>query len=198
MEVRDARPEDADVVAAIIADGLAAKYRPALGDAATRAIAALVRHDLEAGTGSRHLVAELDGRIPGAVHLVTGGSPQAGVASTLVRTVGWRTALRAILVLSLLAHEGIRPDEAYLDELAVADWARRRGVGRALLEACAREGRRAGRRRLTLWVTTDNAPARALYAAAGFEETRRRRMLAGRLVFRAPGASLMARPLAPG
>ena len=196
--VRDARPEDADAVAAIVADGLAAKYRPALGGAAARAIAALVRHHMEAGTGSRHLIAELDGRIAGAVHLVTGGGPPSGTTATLVRAVGWWTTLRAILVLSLLAHEGIRPDEAYLDELAVAGWARRRGVGRALLEACIREGRRAGRRRLTLWVTTDNAPARALYAAAGFEETRRRRMLAGRLVFRAPAASLMARPLAPG
>lgn len=198
MIVRDARPDDADAVAAIVADGLAAKYRPALGGAATRAIAAMLRHDMEAGPGSRHLVAELDGRIAGAVHLVTGGGPPRGMTSALAREVGWRTALRAVLVLSLLAHEGVRPDEAYLDELAVAGWARRRGVGRALLEACVREGRRAGRRRLTLWVTTDNAPALALYAAAGFEETRRRRMLAGRLVFRAPAASLMARPLAPG
>lgn len=198
MTVRDARPEDADAVAAIVADGLAAKYRPALGGAAARAIAALVRHDMETGTGSRHLVAEVDGRIAGAVHLVTGGGPPAGMTSTLVREVGLWTALRAVLVLSLLAHEGMRPDEAYLDELAVAAWARRRGVGRALLEACVREGSRAGRRRLTLWVTTDNAPARALYAAAGFEEMRRRRMLAGRVVFRAPAASLMARPLAPG
>lgn len=198
MLVRDARADDADAVAAIVADGLAAKYRPALGDAAARAIAALVRRDLEAGTGSRHLVAELDGRIAGAVHLVIGGTPPPGMTATLVRAVGPWTALRAIAVLSLLAHEGVRSDEAYLDELAVAPWARRRGVGRALLEACVREGRRAGRRRLTLWVTTDNAPARALYAAAGFEETRRRRLLAGRLVFRTPGASLMARPLAPG
>jgi ribosomal protein S18 acetylase RimI-like enzyme len=196
--VRDARADDADAVAAIVADGLAAKYRPALGDAAVRAIAALVRHDLEAGTGSRHLVAEVDGRIAGAVHLVTGDGPPAGMTRTLIRAVGPWTALRALVVLSLLAHEGVRPDEAYLDELAVAPWARRRGVGRALLEACVREGRRAGRRRLTLGVTTDNAPARALYAAAGFEETRRRRLLAGRLVFRTPGASLMARPLAPG
>ena len=100
--VRDARPEDADAVAAIVAHGLAAKYRPALGGAAARAIAALVRHDMETGTGSRHLVAELDGRIAGAVHLVTGGGPPTGMTSTLVRAVGWWTALRAILVLSLL------------------------------------------------------------------------------------------------
>jgi ribosomal protein S18 acetylase RimI-like enzyme len=185
-------------VAEIVADALAAKYRPALGGAAARAIAALVRHDLDAPGGSRHLVAELDGRIAGAVHLVTGGGPPPGVASTLARAVGPWTALRALVVLSLLAHGRVASDEAYLDELAVAGWARRRGVGRALLEACVREGRRAGRRRLTLWVTTDNAPARALYASAGFEETRRRRMLAGRFVFRAPATSLMARPLAPG
>jgi ribosomal protein S18 acetylase RimI-like enzyme len=196
--VREARPEDADAVAAIVADGLAAKYRPALGNAAAPAIAALLRHGVEAGTGSRHLVAELDGRIAGAVHLVTGGSPPPGMTAALVRAVGPWTALRAILVLSLLAGGATRPDEAHLDELVVADWARRRGVGRALLDACVREGRRAGRRRLTLWVTTDNAPALALYAAAGFEETRRRRLLAGRLLFRAPGASLMTRPLAPG
>ena len=91
--VRDARPEDADAVAAIVAHGLAAKYRPALGGAAARAIAALVRHDMEAGTGSRHLVAELDGRIAGAVHLVTGGGPPSGTTATLVRAVGWWTAL---------------------------------------------------------------------------------------------------------
>jgi ribosomal protein S18 acetylase RimI-like enzyme len=195
--VREARPEDADAVAAIVADGLAAKYRPALGDAATPAIAALVRHGVEAGTGSRHLVAELDGRIAGAVHLVTGGAPP-GMTAALVRAVGPWTALRAIVVLSLLSDGRAGRDEAHLDELAVAGWARRRGVGRALLDACVREGSRAGRRRLTLWVTTDNAPALALYAAAGFEETRRRRLLAGRLLFRAPGASLMTRPLAPG
>jgi ribosomal-protein-alanine N-acetyltransferase len=79
----------------------------------------------------------------------------------------------------------------------VAAWARRRGVARALLAACEAEARRVGRHRLTLWVTIDNAPARALYEGCGFRESWRRAWLIGRLVFRAPGAILMEKPLSP-
>ena len=74
--------------------------------------------------------------------------------------VGWPRALRAMAVLSLLGGGRVRRDEAYIDELGVAGWARRRGVGGALLGGLRAEARRAGRRRLTLWVTIDNAPAR--------------------------------------
>jgi len=80
---------------------------------------------------------------------------------------------------------------------SVDAWARRRGVASALLEACADQAHAAGRRRLTLWVTIDNAGGRALYEATGFAESRRRRWLVGRLLFRAPGAILMERRLAP-
>ncbi|WP_436736587.1 N-acetyltransferase family protein [Streptomyces sp. BBFR102] len=52
--------------------------------------------------------------------------------------------------------------------LAVREEARGRGVGRALLRACAAEARAQGARRLTLRVLGHNAPARALYAAEGF------------------------------
>ncbi|MFJ9738209.1 GNAT family N-acetyltransferase [Streptomyces sp. NPDC101166] len=52
--------------------------------------------------------------------------------------------------------------------LAVADEARGRGVGRALLRAAVEEARRRGARRLTLRVLGHNAPARALYASEGF------------------------------
>jgi len=52
--------------------------------------------------------------------------------------------------------------------LAVADWARRHGVARALLRAAYAEARRQGAGRLTLRVLGHNAPARALYAAEGF------------------------------
>ena len=196
--VRDAEEADAAPVAEIVAEGLASKYRPALGGAAARGIAALLRRDLHEVPSSRHLVAELDGRLAGAVHLALDVAGDTGFPTTLARELGWRAALRATLVMSLIGHGRMAADEAYVDELAVADWARRRGVARALLDACAQEGRRADRSRLTLWVTTDNVAARALYAAAGFRETRRRRWIAGRLLFRAPGAILMELPLAPG
>ncbi|MGW1779870.1 N-acetyltransferase family protein [Streptomyces sp. NPDC002143] len=52
--------------------------------------------------------------------------------------------------------------------LAVAEEARGRGVGRALIRAAVEEARRRGARRLTLRVLGHNAPARALYEAEGF------------------------------
>ncbi|GAA2931561.1 GNAT family N-acetyltransferase [Kitasatospora cinereorecta] len=52
--------------------------------------------------------------------------------------------------------------------LAVAEWARGRGIARALLRASYTEARRQGAGRLTLRVLGHNAPARALYASEGF------------------------------
>lgn len=52
--------------------------------------------------------------------------------------------------------------------LAVAERARGRGIGRALLRASFDEARRQGARRITLRVLGHNAPARALYEAEGF------------------------------
>lgn len=52
--------------------------------------------------------------------------------------------------------------------LAVDTWARRRGIGRALLDAACEEARRQGARRITLRVLGHNTPARRLYESAGF------------------------------
>ncbi|MFJ8884389.1 GNAT family N-acetyltransferase [Streptomyces sp. NPDC102402] len=52
--------------------------------------------------------------------------------------------------------------------LAVAGWARRQGVARALLRAAYAESRRQGAGRLTLRVLGHNTAARALYEAEGF------------------------------
>ncbi|MFI6013852.1 GNAT family N-acetyltransferase [Streptomyces sp. NPDC051243] len=52
--------------------------------------------------------------------------------------------------------------------LAVADEARGRGVGRALIRAAVEEARRRGARRMTLRVLGHNAPARKLYESEGF------------------------------
>jgi ribosomal protein S18 acetylase RimI-like enzyme len=195
--VRLAEEADAEAIAEIVADALRDKYRPALGAAAERGIAALVRRDLRSVATSRHWVAELDGRVAGAVHLVLDHEPDADFAAALAPAVGWALAIRATLVLGMIARGRMAPDEAYIDELAVAGWARRRGVARALLAACEEEGRRSGRARMTLWVTIDNAAARPLYEGAGFREARRRRWLVGRLIFRSPGAILMERRLSP-
>ncbi|MYW20732.1 GNAT family N-acetyltransferase [Streptomyces sp. SID2955] len=50
----------------------------------------------------------------------------------------------------------------------VAEQARGRGVGRALIRAAVTEARRRGARRLTLRVLGHNTPARKLYESEGF------------------------------
>ena len=57
-----------------------------------------------------------------------------------------------------------------LNDLFVAERARRGGVARALLEAAAAFGRAEGAAGLVLETTVDNAAARALYRAAGWNE----------------------------
>ncbi len=61
-------------------------------------------------------------------------------------------------------------DEIHVLNIATALEARRRGVGRALMEEAAAEGRRRGARLSTLEVRRSNAPAIALYRELGYRE----------------------------
>ncbi len=65
--------------------------------------------------------------------------------------------------------------EAELITIAVDPAARRKGTGRALLDAFHALARARGAATAFLEVAEDNAPARALYRAAGWRETGRRR-----------------------
>ena len=60
--------------------------------------------------------------------------------------------------------------DGYVGELAVAEHAARRGVGRALLAAAERWAAGRGLRRLTLETGAANGTARAFYAALGYQE----------------------------
>ena len=66
-------------------------------------------------------------------------------------------------------------DEGEILNLAVAEAGRRRGLGRALVEAILGALRDRGVQQIYLEVRESNAPARALYAAFGFKEVGRRR-----------------------
>lgn len=173
---------------------LADKFRPALGRAAARAMAAVVADDLERGVG-RYWVAADGGGIQGAVHLIFGGEPTSRFLRVICRSTGPATTLRAYLVMSALGTGAIGRDEAYVEELVVAERARGRGVGRRLLEACVDDARRAGRRRLSLHVTTNNEAALSLYRSMGMLTVGERPWLLRRRLFRAPGMAHMQRPI---
>jgi ribosomal protein S18 acetylase RimI-like enzyme len=192
--IRRAAPEDAPAIAAVLVEALGDKFRPAFGRHAERAMAAVVRHDLLRPALS-YWVAEREGRVVAAVHLALEQEPDPGFAARVGAAAGWLVAARAMLVLTILAHGRLRPDEAYVEELAVAADARRTGIGRALMGVCEAEARRRGKARLTLWVTENNPAGVGLYRSLGFTVRRRRRWLFGGLLFNAPSALFMEKPL---
>ncbi len=63
--------------------------------------------------------------------------------------------------------------QAFVAYTAVEPASRGRGIGRAMLEAAEERARKMGLGYLSLMVTDDNAPARALYDRAGFVTERR-------------------------
>jgi len=65
-------------------------------------------------------------------------------------------------------------DEGEILNLAVAEGGRRRGLGRALVEAIVAALSERGVRQIYLEVRESNAAARALYAAFGFKDVGRR------------------------
>lgn len=72
--------------------------------------------------------------------------------------------IRTVLPTPLASNAHVRQ----IQGLAVADRARGRGIGRALLRASCDAARRQGALRITLRVLGHNVPARALYEAEGF------------------------------
>lgn len=82
-------------------------------------------------------------------------------------------AVEGALVGVLVGHTVL--DELEIHVVAVDDRARRRGLGRALVEATLAEARARGVTRAFLEVRVSNAAARALYRAVGFVDSDVRR-----------------------
>ncbi|MEU9985574.1 GNAT family N-acetyltransferase [Streptomyces sp. NPDC048045] len=85
----------------------------------------------------------------------------------LLAELGGRIAgyIRVVPPTRLAANAHVRQ----IQGLAVADEARGKGVGRALIRAAVEEARGRGARRITLRVLGHNAPARRLYESEGFK-----------------------------
>lgn len=73
--------------------------------------------------------------------------------------------------------------DAWIEDVFVRERARRRGLGRALVELAIERARERGCRRIELDVDEDNAPALRLYRELGFSEAmkaKQRSLLMGR------------------
>ncbi len=78
-----------------------------------------------------------------------------------------------LLLLYDIPDEVTLVDQAFVAYMAVEPASQGRGVGRALLEAAESHAAARGLRYVSLMVTDENAPARALYERAGFVTERR-------------------------
>ena len=85
------------------------------------------------------------------------------------REAGWIAELDGRRAGSIFCIAGDKPGVAALRALFVDPSARRRGIGRMLVERCIEFARAAGYGRMELGTTSDLADARRLYDAAGFE-----------------------------
>ncbi|HYW55279.1 MAG TPA: GNAT family N-acetyltransferase [Dongiaceae bacterium] len=78
-----------------------------------------------------------------------------------------------LLLLYDVPDEVTGTEQAFVAYTAVEPLARGRGAGRAMMDAAEGYARARGLRYVSLMVTEDNAPARALYDKAGFVTERR-------------------------
>ncbi|MFE3497506.1 GNAT family N-acetyltransferase [Streptomyces sp. NPDC059175] len=131
----------------------------AAGSAAGSASGSVVGAAAGRGAGLTEGIGSEGADRPGAVG---GAAPDAGVPAARPRRISGYIRIRTPVPLPCNAH--VRQ----IQGLAVASWARGRGVGRALLRAAADEARRQGASRITLRVLGHNAPARLLYASEGY------------------------------
>jgi GNAT superfamily N-acetyltransferase len=144
-EIRDARPADAEAIAAINAAGWRAAYagiieRDRLAALPVGAWAREIRANLEdASGGTFSLVAEIDGEPVGSCFVLGPGRD---------RDLG--------------------PDIAELVAIYVDPPRWRRGIGSALLLAAHERAARAGFAEMSLWTLSANEAARAFYERHGW------------------------------
>jgi ribosomal protein S18 acetylase RimI-like enzyme len=187
VDIRPARMDDVYPVLSLHREAFADKFGAAFGvRGVARGVEAMAEAWRRQGPAALRgmLVAWADGRVVGTITLRTWemGSDDSGAAEVAFHQVlGAWGAFRSIFALSLLDH-AIGRDEGYITDVAVLGPYRRRGVAQALLARAEEEARLRRKRFLSLYVSTANAGAHALYARVGFTDRRTRRSLLAALV----------------
>ncbi len=177
--VRPASVADRGAVGEILTSGFFEKFARIFGPHPERVKGILS----ELPPSGRVYVAELGGKVVGTLTLVTGEEKPSPLWPVLRRHLPFARALWALLILLLLGTAAPDPDTAVIEAVAVLPEARGRGVGRALMSRALEEARRAGRRRVALYVVEGNEPAVRLYTSLGFRKERTVPLLLGSLLF---------------
>ena len=173
--IRPARPEDEqDAVELLLASG--GEVYPRLAGSSERArsiLTAAYRHPGNTASAEVVTVAEVDGRVAGALAAfpVAEGGRRARryMRLSLARLPPWCWP-RALRLFDS-RRPAPPPRSLYVDSLATAPEFRRRGVARALLEYAAAEARERGCSHIALEAEVENSAARSLYRSTGFRET---------------------------
>lgn len=174
---RRARPGDAEVAARLVHESAGGLYDRFAGgpERAQRVLRKAFGKRSSNASAEVMWVAELDGEVAAAMAAFPADQAPRRARAFLNLTLRslppwrWPAALR-------LYHAGARagpPPPAgslYIDALATDAQHRRRGAALALLEVGAERARSLGLRSMSIDTELDNAPARALYRRAGFEE----------------------------
>jgi ribosomal protein S18 acetylase RimI-like enzyme len=177
VRVRKARQEDVTEVAQLLFESAPEMYMRFSGGR-ERALATLARAFAEPGnvaSGEVTWLVELDGRPAAAMAAFpvseAGARSRAFLGLALRCTPVWRwpSTLRLYWV-GGRASPKPRDDSFYVDALATDPAFRRRGAATALLDEAERQAHELGLPALALDTTLSNEGARALYAAAGYDE----------------------------
>lgn len=172
--IRPARAEEGDVVADLLYETAGGMYDLFAGsrERAGRILRAAYRRDGSSASHETVLLAELDGRVAGALAAfpVADGDARARefLRIALLRTPPWRWP-RTLRVFRL-GGELTPPapaDALYVDALATGAEFRRRGIATALLRAAEERARELGLAAVALDTAESNAAAQALYEGFG-------------------------------
>jgi ribosomal protein S18 acetylase RimI-like enzyme len=199
LKVRTATTEDAPSISALLVAGFADKFRVLFGDDLERVghLLARVLGDQLAKDRKGVFVAELNSHPVGVVYTepsLPGWREWLAYTGLAFSELGFWRSIRALPGVLLLAYPSTR-DDLYISELTVSEAARGQRIGQALLDIAARWGWERGKRRLTLHVAADNAPALRLYRRSGFRVANRERDLISWLLFGIGEWYFMEKPL---
>lgn len=186
--IRLARPEDDQLIAALVVEGFLDKFRPIFGKRMDHSVKIMEKWiQLEhASGGVQSLVVDAPTEIAGSIGVRTAESREDVLARGLWRTLSRHLGFpRAVWATTLLSYPRYTSSsrEAYIERLVVSPQYRNRGMARALLLAAEKLARESGKETVGLHVSGNNIPALKLYESEGYAEiSRQRSWLTGRFL----------------